>query len=129
MTKNGARVYQRLPNGVLTKEERRRRLTRSSNAPDKRTPGLPRDHEFRPVWFLGVAHRRELRQVASRFHALATLAAIDAFCATSRRTGRSRSSRTPVILRYVKVLPARRAGREWLVGMVCELVRLAPGRP
>ena len=57
MTKNAARVYQPLPNGVLAKRNADADLTRPSNAPDKHPPGLPRDHQLCPVRFLGITHR------------------------------------------------------------------------
>ncbi len=46
--------------------------------PHERLPSLPRDHQPRPVWFLRVADRDELWQVASHFHAVAALAAVAA---------------------------------------------------
>src|ERR1039458_3659875 len=52
--------------------------TKSSNRPDERPPGLLRDHQLRPVWFLGVAHSHSPWQVTSHFHAVAALAAVAA---------------------------------------------------
>src|SRR5580704_4387547 len=45
---------------------------------EEHLPGLPRDHQFRPVGLLGVAHRHQPGQVAGHFYTVAVLAAVAA---------------------------------------------------